>query len=59
MPGTTNDPVTAQGISDAFRDAELCAAAIDDALTGRRPYDEAMGLRESGQRRAFGRLVPA
>ena len=29
--GYTKDPVTAQGISDAFRDAELCATALDEA----------------------------
>ena len=38
----TRDPVTAQGISDAFRDAELCAAALDQTLGGIRPFDEAM-----------------
>ena len=41
--GYNKDFITAQGISDAFRDAELCASAIDDALSGRRAYDEAMG----------------
>jgi 2-polyprenyl-6-methoxyphenol hydroxylase-like FAD-dependent oxidoreductase len=40
--GYTKDPVTAQGISDAFRDAELCAGALDEALTGRRSFDDAM-----------------
>ncbi|CAL9619327.1 hypothetical protein SUDANB176_05808 [Streptomyces sp. enrichment culture] len=40
--GHTKDPITAQGISDAFRDAELCAGALDDALTGRRPFAEAL-----------------
>jgi 2-polyprenyl-6-methoxyphenol hydroxylase-like FAD-dependent oxidoreductase len=40
--GYTTDPQTAQGISDAFRDAERLAVALDDALTGRRPYDEAL-----------------
>jgi 2-polyprenyl-6-methoxyphenol hydroxylase-like FAD-dependent oxidoreductase len=40
--GYNKDPITAQGISDAFRDAELLAAALDDALTGRRPADEAL-----------------
>ena len=40
--GYTKDPITAQGISDAFRDAELCAAALDEAFAGRRPYDDAM-----------------
>jgi 2-polyprenyl-6-methoxyphenol hydroxylase-like FAD-dependent oxidoreductase len=40
--GYNKDPITAQGISDAFRDAELCSGALDDALRGRRPFDEAM-----------------
>jgi 2-polyprenyl-6-methoxyphenol hydroxylase-like FAD-dependent oxidoreductase len=40
--GYDKDPITAYGITDAFRDAEAVAAAIDDALAGRRPYDEAM-----------------
>jgi len=34
--GYTKDPITAQGISDAFRDAELLAAALDDGWSGRR-----------------------
>jgi hypothetical protein len=33
----------AQGISDAFRDAEMCADALDDALSGRCDFDNAMG----------------
>lgn len=41
--GYNRDFITAQGISDAFRDAELCATALDAALSGRRPYDEALG----------------
>ena len=40
--GYNKDPITAQGISDAFRDAELCSAALDETFTGRRSYDEAM-----------------
>jgi flavin-dependent dehydrogenase len=40
--GYTKDPITAQGISDAFRDAELCATALDEAFTGVRGYAEAM-----------------
>jgi 2-polyprenyl-6-methoxyphenol hydroxylase-like FAD-dependent oxidoreductase len=40
--GSTKDPITAQGISDAFRDAELCAGAIDEWLGGSRTFDEAM-----------------
>ena len=40
--GYTRDPITAQGITDAFRDAELCSTAIDEAFGGGQPYDEAM-----------------
>lgn len=40
--GYNKDPITAQGIQDAFRDAELCATALHAALTGERPFDEAM-----------------
>ena len=40
--GYTKDPVTAQGISDAFHSAEWCAAALDDALSDRRSFDAAM-----------------
>ena len=32
--GYHRDPVTGHGISDAFRDAELLAAALDQALRG-------------------------
>jgi flavin-dependent dehydrogenase len=41
--GYNKDFITAQGISDAFRDAELCTGAIDDALSGRRSWDDALG----------------
>jgi 2-polyprenyl-6-methoxyphenol hydroxylase-like FAD-dependent oxidoreductase len=40
--GYHKDAITAMGINDAFRDAEGLAAALDDSLAGRRPYDEAM-----------------
>jgi 2-polyprenyl-6-methoxyphenol hydroxylase-like FAD-dependent oxidoreductase len=40
--GYNKDPITAQGITDAFRDAELCATASDQAFSGARPFDEAM-----------------
>lgn len=40
--GYTRDFITAQGISDAFRDAELCANALDDAWSGRQSFDDAM-----------------
>ena len=50
--GYTKDPITAQGISDAFRDAELCAAALDDAFTGGRSFDDAMADYQHDPRRA-------
>jgi flavin-dependent dehydrogenase len=40
--GYNKDPITAWGISDAFRDASLCAAALHQSLAGERPFDEAM-----------------
>ena len=41
--GYNKDFITAQGIHDAFRDAELCAAALDEAFSGARSFEEAMG----------------
>ena len=41
--GYIKDPITAQGINDAFRDAETCAFALDEGLTGTRLLDDAMG----------------
>src|SRR6266540_1694292 len=40
--GYTKDPVTAQGISDAFRDAELCATALDQTFAGASSFQAAM-----------------
>ncbi|MDG4826908.1 NAD(P)/FAD-dependent oxidoreductase [Asanoa sp. WMMD1127] len=40
--GYSRDFITAQGITDAFLDAESCAEALDAALTGSAPWDEAM-----------------
>ncbi|MET0145388.1 MAG: NAD(P)/FAD-dependent oxidoreductase [Ilumatobacteraceae bacterium] len=40
--GYNKDFITAQGISDAFRDAELCATAIDEHLSGGSSFDDAM-----------------
>jgi 2-polyprenyl-6-methoxyphenol hydroxylase-like FAD-dependent oxidoreductase len=40
--GYNKDFITAQGIQDAFRDAELCVRALDDTFSGRRPFPEAM-----------------
>jgi 2-polyprenyl-6-methoxyphenol hydroxylase-like FAD-dependent oxidoreductase len=41
--GYNKDPITAQGIMDAFRDAEQCATALDQAISGTRSFDEVMG----------------
>jgi 2-polyprenyl-6-methoxyphenol hydroxylase-like FAD-dependent oxidoreductase len=41
--GYHKDAVTAQGITDAFRDAEALAAALDDVFTGRRSEGAALG----------------
>jgi 2-polyprenyl-6-methoxyphenol hydroxylase-like FAD-dependent oxidoreductase len=41
--GYNKDYITAQGIGDAFRDAEACTEALHHAFTGTRPFDEAMG----------------
>ena len=41
--GYNKDPITAQGINDAFRDAELVAAALDKTFTGVCSFDHAMG----------------
>ena len=40
--GFHKDPILAQGISDAFRDAELVANAIDAGLAGLTPVGEAL-----------------
>ncbi len=40
--GYEKDNITAQGISDAFRDAELCVTALDESFTGARSFDDAM-----------------
>jgi 2-polyprenyl-6-methoxyphenol hydroxylase-like FAD-dependent oxidoreductase len=40
--GYNRDFITAQGISDAFRDADLCATAVDTWLSGKGRPDEAM-----------------
>jgi 2-polyprenyl-6-methoxyphenol hydroxylase-like FAD-dependent oxidoreductase len=40
--GYHKNPITAMGINDAFRDAELVAGALDDAFSGNRSYEEGM-----------------
>jgi flavin-dependent dehydrogenase/SAM-dependent methyltransferase len=45
-------PLSAQGISDGFRDSELLANAIDEAFSGRRPAGEAFGAYETARYQA-------
>jgi flavin-dependent dehydrogenase len=40
--GYHKDPITAQGISDAFRDAEAMAEALDEVFSGRAAYEDAL-----------------
>jgi flavin-dependent dehydrogenase len=41
--GYHKSPITAEGITDAFRDAELLADSIDDTITERRSAEDALG----------------
>ncbi|MGH3983512.1 MAG: NAD(P)/FAD-dependent oxidoreductase, partial [Pseudonocardiaceae bacterium] len=45
--GYNKDFITAQGITDAFRDAELCATALAETFSGARPFDVAMSQYQS------------
>ena len=45
--GYIKDPITAQGMNDAFGDAERCAAAVDEWLGGARAFDDAMATYQS------------
>jgi flavin-dependent dehydrogenase len=45
--GYTKDFITGLGISDAFRDAELCTAALDEAFSGARPFEAALAAYQS------------
>ncbi|MFF3455746.1 NAD(P)/FAD-dependent oxidoreductase [Streptomyces sp. NPDC002730] len=47
--GYVKDFITAQGIQDAFRDAELCARALDETFTGSRAFDAAMHDYQEGR----------
>jgi len=40
--GYNKDFITAQGIMDAFRDAELCATALSETFSGTRSFEDAM-----------------
>ena len=41
--GYNKDFITAQGMHDAFRDAELCATALDEWCSGASAFETAMG----------------
>jgi 2-polyprenyl-6-methoxyphenol hydroxylase-like FAD-dependent oxidoreductase len=43
------DPITAQGISDAFLDAEALAGALDDGWSGRRALADALARYQSSR----------
>lgn len=53
--GYAKDPVTAQGITDAFHDAERCANALDRVFSNGEPYENAMA---DCQRERDERAVP-
>jgi 2-polyprenyl-6-methoxyphenol hydroxylase-like FAD-dependent oxidoreductase len=44
--GYLRDFITAQGIGDAFRDAERCARALDEFFRGDRPFDDYQQARD-------------
>ena len=50
--GYHKDPITAQGITDAFRDAEFLAEAFDDGSTGRRTFEDALANHEQRRNEA-------
>jgi flavin-dependent dehydrogenase len=47
--GYNKDPITAQGISDAFRDAELVTAALDSTFQGQTDYADAMAAYQAAR----------
>ena len=47
--GYNKDPITAQGISDAFRDAELCAGALHETFADGRSFADAMAGYQSAR----------
>lgn len=54
--GYHKNPITALGITDAFRDADLLATAVVEGLSGRRPLDEALADYEAARNAASGPL---
>jgi 2-polyprenyl-6-methoxyphenol hydroxylase-like FAD-dependent oxidoreductase len=53
--GYNKDPITGQGITDAFLDAERVSEALDQVFTGARPFDAAM---EATQRARDEHVLP-
>ena len=47
--GYNKDPITAQGMSDAFIDAQHLTAALDDGWSGRRPLEDALADHQSSR----------
>jgi 2-polyprenyl-6-methoxyphenol hydroxylase-like FAD-dependent oxidoreductase len=47
--GYNKDFITAQGISDAFLDAERCVEALDQWLSGRRSFEDALAKYQSSR----------
>jgi len=47
--GYDRDPITAQGISDAFLDADALATALDDGWSERRPIGDALADHQSAR----------
>jgi 2-polyprenyl-6-methoxyphenol hydroxylase-like FAD-dependent oxidoreductase len=47
--GYNRDFITAQGMHDAFRDAELCATALDQAFSGTSSFGAAMARYQSAR----------
>jgi 2-polyprenyl-6-methoxyphenol hydroxylase-like FAD-dependent oxidoreductase len=47
--GYHKDPITAEGITDAFRDAELLTEAIDSGLRGERELEDALAAYEQAR----------
>ena len=47
--GYNKDFVTAQGIQDAFRDAELCTTALHESFSGARTFEAAMRAYQSAR----------
>jgi 2-polyprenyl-6-methoxyphenol hydroxylase-like FAD-dependent oxidoreductase len=47
--GYNRDFITGQGMMDAFHDAELCAAALDEVFSEKLPFDAAMSKYQSAR----------